>query len=137
VDLASARLNGYTESGSTIYALTYDRLKLDTGTASLGLRTSVALERDYGSLVPQLRLEYQHDFQRTGTASMRYADVLASPVYRANVGDLARNHGLLGIGVGMKRNSGLSLRLEYQNLFDSGTKSNQSIQFNLEYPFNP
>jgi len=137
VDMASARLAGYTETGDSLYALRYDRMSVDTGTASLGLRASVDLQRDFGTLTPLFRVEYQHDFQQTGTAALRYANILSSPVYRADVGDLARNHTLLGLGLRVAGHGRLNLRMEYQNLIDSGTRNNQSVQFNLEYPFGP
>jgi len=85
--------------------------------------------------VPRVRVEYQRDFQGSSDATMSYADLLAGPLYRANVGNTARNHALVGIGTQAQFNSGLSLRVEYQALFDAGTHANQSILLGIEKTF--
>lgn len=135
LDLARAQLDGYTEHGDATYALDYRGQNVRTSTGALGLRAEFRLKRDFGTLVPRVRVEYQRDFQGSSDATMSYADLLAGPLYRANVGNTARNHALVGIGTQAQFNSGLSLRVEYQALFDAGTHANQSILLGIEKTF--
>lgn len=135
LDLARAQLEGYTEHGDSTYALDYRGQNVRTSTGALGLRAEFRLKRDFGMLVPRVRVEYQRDFQGSSDATMSYADLLAGPLYRANVGNTARNHALIGIGTQAQFNSGLSLRIEYQALFDAGTHANQSILLGIEKTF--
>ncbi|WP_213949602.1 putative Ig domain-containing protein [Luteibacter sp. dw_328] len=135
LDLARAQLDGYTEHGDSTYALDYRGQNVRTSTGALGLRAEFRLKRDFGMLVPRVRVEYQRDFQGSSDATMSYADLLAGPLYRANVGSTARNHALLGIGAQAQFNSGLTLRVEYQALFDAATHANQSILLGIEKTF--
>jgi outer membrane autotransporter protein len=137
LDVSSARLDGYTEQGSALYALRYDAQTVKTTTGSVGVRMAFPLKRDFGMMTPRLRLEYQHDFQGSSSATMRYADLPAGPVYRTNFDDRSRNHALLGLGMQLQTSHGLMLRAEYQSLFDSSSRNNQSIQLGVEAPFNP
>jgi uncharacterized protein YhjY with autotransporter beta-barrel domain len=135
LDVARAQLDGYTERGDSAYALDYHGQKVRTSTGALGLRAEFRLKRDFGTLVPRVRVEYQRDFQGSSDATMTYADLLSGPLYRTSVGDSARNHRLLGLGAQAQFNNGLSLRMEYQALFDSGTHANQSILLGIEKTF--
>ena len=137
LDIASARLDAYTEHGDALYSLHYDEQTVKTTTGSVGLRMNYPVKRDFGMLAPQLRVEYQHDFQGDSTATMRYADLLSGPLYRATVGGQSRNHTLLGVGLQLQTWRGLMFRVEYQNLFDDSSRNNQSILLGLEAPFNP
>jgi len=135
LDVSRAQLDGYTERGDATYALDYRGQTVRTSTGALGLRAEFRLKRDFGVLVPRVRVEYQRDFQGASNATMSYADLLAGPLYRSTVGDNARNHTLLGVGIQAQFDSGLSLRAEYQALFDSGTHANQSILLGIEKTF--
>ena len=135
LDVARAQLDGYTERGDATYALYYRGQTVRTSTGALGLRAAFRLKRDFGTLVPRVRVEYQRAFQGASNAKMSYADLLAGPLYRANVGDTARKHTLLALGVQAQFDSGLTLRAEYQALFDSGTHANQSILLGIEKAF--
>jgi outer membrane autotransporter protein len=135
LDVARAQLDGYTERGDATYALDYRGQTVRTSTGALGLRAEFRLKRDFGVLVPRVRVEYQRDFQGASNARMSYADLLAGPLYRATIGDTARNHTLLGLGIQAQFDSGLTLRAEYQALFDSGTHANQSILLGIEKTF--
>ncbi|PWK85924.1 outer membrane autotransporter protein [Fulvimonas soli] len=136
-DFARASLDGYTEHGDDIYALRYDGQTVKTSTGVLGLRAQWLAKRDYGVWMPQLRVEFRHDFQGASTAAMRYADLLGGPLYRASLDNTSRNHTLVGAGVMLQTLRNLSVRLEYQNLLDNSTRDNQSIQLGVEKKFDP
>ncbi|MBB3226605.1 outer membrane autotransporter protein [Luteibacter sp. Sphag1AF] len=135
LDIAHATLDPYTEHGDNLYALSYDGQTVKTTTGSLGVRLEWAAKRDYGIWLPRLRAEYQHDFQGSSDATMRYADLLSGPVYRASLLDQSHNHMLLGAGIQLQMLRGWLIRFEYQNLLDNTTRDNQSVTFGLEKTF--
>lgn len=135
LDIASARLDGYTEQGDAIYALNYNSELVKTTTTSVGIRADYLFKEDYGTVAPQIRLEYAHDFEGSSEATMSYADLLAGPLYRTQVDPLTENHILLGIGVNWQFNNNLMLRLEYENQFNAGDQNDQSVLINLQKKF--
>ncbi len=137
LDLAHATLDGYTEHGGGIYALSYQHQTVDSSTGSLGLRGDWVIKRDYGVWMPRFRIEYQRDFEGAGQATMRYADLLTGPVYHATLNQQVRNHTLLGLGLQLQTLRGLMLRVEYQNLLDNSSHDNQSILLGVEQKFKP
>jgi outer membrane autotransporter protein len=135
-DLARAHLDAYTEHGDAIYALHYEQQTIGTTSGSLGLRTNWTLKRDFGTLLPMFRVEYQHDFEGNSTATMQYANASAGPLYRTALEGQSRDRMLLGLGLQSYCNSGLTIGFEYQNLVDNSSENNQSIRLSLEFPFN-
>ncbi|WP_413894718.1 autotransporter domain-containing protein [Pantoea ananatis] len=53
-----------------------------TTTGNLGLRLEWRRQTSWGRLTPQFRLEYQHDFQGRGDATLGYADIVGGTLYR-------------------------------------------------------
>ncbi len=135
IDDASAHLNGYTEQGDDIYALNYQNQTVRTTTGSLGVRANYLIKEDYGTVMPQIRVEYEHDFQGSSQATMSYADLLAGPIYRAQVDPLTQNHFLIGVGVNWQLNNHWLLRLEYENMINAGDQNDQSILINMQKKF--
>ena len=131
VDVAQATLDGYTESGDALYSLAYGDMDVDTTTGNLGLRADYRMRTGWGLFSPQLRLEYQHDFQGNGAATMQYADFLTGPVYRAELDDFDRNRVNVGLG-GLFGFDTWSLRLEYRGLIGSGGDSDHGVLLNIE-----
>jgi large repetitive protein len=135
IDLANAHLDAYTEQGDAIYALTYGKEMVKTTTATLGVRANYLFKEDYGDVMPQIRLEYGHDFQGSSEATMSYADLLAGPIYRAQVDPLTQNHFTIGLGVNWQLKSNWMLRLEYENMINAGDQNDQSVLLNVQKKF--
>ncbi|MEI2429469.1 putative Ig domain-containing protein [Lysobacter yananisis] len=132
LDVARATLDGYTESGDAQYALNYRDLDVDTTTTSLGLRLDYRHPVRWGTFSPQLRLEYQHDFQDASYAIMSYADMVGGPFYRARLQGLDRNRFVFGLGAVLQTERDWALRLEYRGLFGSGNDDDNSFMINIE-----
>jgi outer membrane autotransporter protein len=137
LDLARASLDGYTETGDSIFALDYQRQTVKTSTATLGILAQWTAKRDYGTWAPQLRAEFGHDMQGSSQATMRYADLINGPLYQATLTGQSRNHTMLGAGVALQMTRGWLLRAEYQNYLDNTSKDNQSILIGVEKKFDP
>jgi outer membrane autotransporter protein len=132
LDIARATLDGYTESSDPIHALRYQDQDVDTTTTSLGLRMEYRVPVSYGMFSPQLRLEYQHDFQDDSSVTMSYADLLGGPLYRGEIEGLERNRFVFGLGALLQTERDFTLRFEYRGLLGSDGDSDHGVQLNLE-----
>lgn len=130
IDFSQARLDGYTERGDPTFALRYDQMDVDTGTASLGLRVDYRLRTGWGMFAPQLRVEHQHDFTSDAKAQIRYAD-LFGPIFEADVLGFERDRTSLGLGLLFNTNKDWSFRIEYRALVGDNDTDN-SVQFGVE-----
>ncbi|WP_189644632.1 putative Ig domain-containing protein [Luteimonas gilva] len=132
LDLARARLDGYTEQGDPTHALAFQRQDVDTATANLGLRMDYRHDLSWGTFSPQLRLEFQHDFEDDGSATMRYADLPAGPLYRALVRSLDSNRTIFGLGFALQTEHDLRFRVEFRTLFDGDGETDNGFLLNIE-----
>ena len=123
LDMARATLDSYTETGDPLLALRYESMDVDTTTGSVGLRVDYRRKTTWGMFSPQLRLEYQHDFDADAEAGIRYADGLG-PFYRADVTGYDRNRFVFGLGALMRTDTDWTFRLEYRGLIDSEDRDN-------------
>ncbi len=132
VDVARATLDGYVEDGVAPFALRYDDMDVATTTGNLGLRLEWRREVAWGRLTPQLRVEYQRDFQGRGDATLSYADLNGGPFYRTGQSAFDRNRLMVGIGAALLTEQGLSTRLEYRGITDGDSNNDQTWMINLE-----
>lgn len=132
LDMARATLDRYTERGDAVYALDYREQDVETTTTSLGVRLDYRNDVSWGTFSPQLRLEYQHDLQDDGSATLGYADFPAGPLYRALVQGLDRNRVVFGIGAALRTEHDLMFRFEYRGLLGSDGDSDHGVLLNLE-----
>ncbi len=132
LDLARARLDGYTEQGDALYALRYADMDVDTSTGNVGLRIDYRQQLSRGLFSPQLRLEYQHDFQGGDSATLGYADQLYGPFYRSGMEVFDRNRFLIGLGAQFSTDAGLSTRIEYRGVVGNSEEADHGLMLNLE-----
>ncbi|MFO3706358.1 putative Ig domain-containing protein [Xanthomonas codiaei] len=132
VDVARATLDGYVEDGVAPFALRYADMDVATSTGNLGLRLEWRREVAWGRLTPQLRVEYQRDFQGRGDATLSYADLSGGPFYRTGQAAFDRNRLMVGIGAALLTEQGLSTRLEYRGITDGDSGNDQTWMINLE-----
>jgi outer membrane autotransporter protein len=129
-------LNGFSESGDAVDALTYGTQTVRTSQAVAGVRASGKLPWDNGWLIPHARLEVGHDFQGTSNASLSYAfipsagswSVLANP-YSANGTSLRA-----GLGGDWQLQSDLLITTEYEYLLMPHARD-QSIRIGVQKQF--
>lgn len=132
VDVARATLDGYVEQGVAPFALRYADMDVATSTGNLGLRLEWRREVAWGRFTPQLRVEYQRDFQGRGDATLSYADLSGGPFYRTGQAAFDRNRLMVGIGAALLTEQGLSTRLEYRGITDGDSGNDQIWMINLE-----
>ncbi|WP_309919932.1 putative Ig domain-containing protein [Xanthomonas sp. 1678] len=132
VDMARATLDAYSEAAMAPYALHYADMDVSTTTGNLGLRLEWRREMSWGQFTPQLRMEYQRDFQGRGDATLSYADLSGGPLYRTGLSVFDRNRLMLGLGAVFTTEQGLSTRVEYRGVTDGDSGSDQTWMFNVE-----
>jgi len=126
LDLASTRLDQTTESGADQYNLAYSAQNIPTTRLALGLRGETSFKLKSGTTAkPYVRLEYQHDFEKSGVAEMRFANQLGGPVYQLDSASSTRNTSLLGVGSKYLFRKSLALDFYYQ--FSYSAASNTRI----------
>jgi uncharacterized protein with beta-barrel porin domain len=133
-DVARGDLDAYTETGDAIFSLAYDKMAVDTNTGSAGLRIDYRRETSWGMLVPQFRVEYQHDFRADGAQVMRYADLPSGPFYSTSLSEFDRTRLILGAGVRFDFSSGWSMKFDYRGLIGSDDRDH-GLQFNIDKKF--
>lgn len=132
VDISRATLDGYVEQGDPAFSLAYGDQDVDSTTGNIGLRFESRHETAWGAFAPQVRLEYQHDFNGDSSATMQYADLLTGPIYRADLAGFDRNRFMAGVGGVFYLPRALSLRAEYRGLFGNGGDRDNGFMLNLE-----
>ncbi|MBD7923830.1 putative Ig domain-containing protein [Xanthomonas bonasiae] len=133
VDMARATLDAYSEAAMAPYALHYADMDVSTTTGNLGLRLEWRREMSWGQFTPQLRVEYQRDFQGRGDATLSYADIVdAGLLYRTGLSVFDRNRLMLGLGAVFTTEQGLSTRVEYRGVTDGDSGNDQTWMFNVE-----
>lgn len=135
LDVARATLDAFTESGDPSSALHYDEQDIDTTTGNLGLTLAYKYPVSFGVISPQLRLEYQHDFQGDSAITMNYADMFGGPFYHTSIDGLAQDRFMLGLGMNIQTTQDFALRLEYRGLFGSDGSTDNGFLINLGKTF--
>jgi uncharacterized protein YhjY with autotransporter beta-barrel domain len=128
-------LDAYTETGDPLHALDYDAQSLRALTVDLGLRLDYRAQTAFGMVSPQLRIEYQHDLQRSGDATLRYADWLDGPVYRVRPQGYSRDRFELGLGVQFEFGQAWQLGIGHRLLIGDDGDRDHGTQLNLDMRF--
>ncbi|WP_448112323.1 putative Ig domain-containing protein [Mesorhizobium amorphae] len=135
LDVAHATLDAFTEKGDPSLALHYGEQDIDTVTGNLGLRLAYKIPVSFGVITPQLRLEYQHDFEGDSAITMNYADMFGGPFYHTSIDGSAKDRFMLGLGMNVQTTQDFSVRLEYRGLFGSDGGTDNGFLINLGKKF--
>lgn len=109
----TARLDAFTETGSALWALSYDDRSVQSLQGVLGVRW----ERDFGVGSPNvwspgLRFELSNEFADAEGQTLRYADWLDGPSYGFDPDGWSRTQAMLGLSLGLTGEHGWSVRGE-------------------------
>jgi uncharacterized protein with beta-barrel porin domain len=114
LDYASVRLDDSTETGAGAYALTYSGQTSSSLQGSLGIRAESIHATSFGGVVPRVRAELRHEFQRQGDTTLAYADQPAGTRYGVPGASTSGTALVLGIGSEFLLRDGWSVGLDYQ-----------------------
>lgn len=114
LDVVRMFLDGYRETGSDIWALSYDPMNDTTLSGVLGARASYAIPMNWGVLTPGGRVEYTHAFQGGYAQNLNYADLVGvAPGYSSFGTAMAQDTISLGLSLRAVTHGATSLELEY------------------------
>ncbi|MCP3709817.1 autotransporter outer membrane beta-barrel domain-containing protein [Paraburkholderia sp. CNPSo 3274] len=131
---SEATLNQYSESGAGIDSLTYFGQTVTTVSGTFGIRTEYALATKWGVLLPQARLEYQHDFNGQSTVGIAYADLSsAGPAYFVTTTPFSQNRMLVDVGSRFQMRW-MTLGLDYSVMFGNNSFL-QTVRLSLSAPW--
>ena len=116
MDVAQARLDGYSEDGDPSQALRYGDESIATRTRTFGLRGKFRHKTRWGMVEPRMRVEFLHDFHSQDGTSVQYVDQPDGPQYfLAPQGDGGNRH-VLELGVVFNTRL-LTLNLQYLGVY--------------------
>lgn len=108
---------GYAEArrfGDPTGSLAFSSQTTSTVTGALGLRGKYDMPMSWGVFSPRARVEYNHAFQRSGSATLQFADWLSGPSYAITPGLDQSDTALIGLGTDVRLEQGLFLAFDYQ-----------------------
>lgn len=121
----AARLDAYAETGADIYNLSFARREPESFASILGARGSIALPASIGLFTPRGRIEWRHEFNRSGAQALDYADIVGANGlgygYLIDDDHWARDEIQLEIGTGLEVENGWTLGVDLGGRFGSGT----------------
>ena len=124
VEVLNADLDAYAETGSPIWALSYEARSVESLQGALGLRYEQEVLRGHDLWVPGVRVEWTHEFGDSGTQGLRYADWLDGPGYAIGQEGWERSRFNLGLSLGWRARDGWSWTGEYNGAFSNGEAMN-------------
>lgn len=135
LDLMRTTLDAYTETGDPVWALAYGPMDLDHRLLSAGLRLDTTRELAWGTLTPQLRMEYQHVLEGRGETWVRYADLPGGTAFNAVGLETDHNRLVLGLGASLATASGWTWMLEVGGELTGDGESSTGAQLGVQKQF--
>jgi outer membrane autotransporter protein len=120
IEATNAELDAYTESGSPLWALSYDARDVESLQGVVGARYAWTHQERDSTWTPSVRLEYRNEFADGGLQSLRYADWLTGPVYQIESSGWDRSEFVLDVGLNMTTESGWKTATEVGGRFSNG-----------------
>ncbi len=134
VDVVKVFLDAYSETGSAVWALAYDRLETTTVSGVAGLRANYTIPVEWGTVTPGVRLEYRHAFEGGFTQRLGYAD-LGGAGYAITGTPAVRDSLTGGVSLRMMTLDGISIDLEYLLTTDAEVIQNQQVRAAVRVAF--
>ncbi|WP_342730798.1 Ig-like domain repeat protein [Bradyrhizobium sp. B117] len=114
LDVVRATLDGYSETGSSAWALSYDRMNTTSIASVLGGRLAYPILQSWGVLTPAVRAEWRHAFDGGYVQGLNYVDLVGlTSGYALSGTSTARDTMTGGLSVRADVGNALSLDLEY------------------------
>ena len=128
------KLDGFTEEGDSD-ALKFDDMDFSTLTSTLGLRGEYTIQRSWGSISPQARLEYSHDFDGSSRQKVGYADLGSDEMSSIHDNGEDDDYLALGLGLDIEAFEIWSFGLEYQTAIGQEDEEQHRIQARIAARF--
>lgn len=124
LDLARTRLDAATESGSGQFDLNYGAQDIPTNSLAFGVRGETTVFLRSGTVArPYFRVEYLHDFAKSGVAQMSFVNRLPGVVYQIDSTRINTNTARVALGSSYQFRKAVVLDFYYQFSYTSATKT--------------
>ncbi len=136
LDIVRAALDGYGETGSSIWALSYDRMNTTSVASVIGGRLAYPMLQSWGVLTPIARAEWRHAFDGGYVQSLNYVDLVGlASGYTLSGTSTARDTLTGGLALRADVGSALSLDLEYLLTSSVSGIESQRVRGAMKYGF--
>lgn len=134
LDVTKLSLGGYTENGSSPWAIAYRSLDVASLSGVLGMRITWNEAMDWGLLTPLVRLEYRHDFLGGYDQSLYFASGAGSASYSIPSAAAEMDAYTAGLGLDAAMANGVGIAFEY-DFSGSAVSRTQSLRFMVRRAF--
>lgn len=135
LDISRASLNGYSENTGSTFDLAFLDQKVKFTSIGAGARFKYHQKAIWGELLPQLRVEYQWNVERSADARVAYADQISSPFSNMILSGIGREELTLGAKMEMLFVPDWALAFEYIGRVSSGAGTDNMIQIGIKHAF--
>lgn len=121
--------DGYTETGGNGAALIVGSTRTDSVQSALGARLDKSYQTSYGTLVPQVKAQWVHEYKRgrQGILAQFSADTTGETSFATYAATPVSDFVDLSVGVTLVRAQNLSISARYQLQLGAGFVSNSGI----------
>ena len=135
-DFLSARLNGYSEQGSSSYALSYDGASVNSRSTAVGVVSYYDFHLASGTLTPSVKAQYMHAYGRNINQGMYYSDLGSSGGhYLLSMSVIPQNMQSLGVDFTYKTRGGLTAGLTYTGSMGSSSYRSHALRAEIRVGF--
>tara|TARA_R110001583_G_scaffold5272_1_gene28730 strand:- start:720 stop:2285 length:1566 start_codon:yes stop_codon:yes gene_type:complete len=134
-NVSSIKLDRYSDIGTSIYALNYDKSKTNSETVSTGLNVFYDIQIKAATLTPSFKLAYSHNFSGSFSQNMMYSDSSATGnTYNLSSESSPQNIGSIGLGLKYKASQGVFVDIEFLTSTGSNSYHSNSFNFGISIP---
>ncbi|MCP3469353.1 Ig-like domain repeat protein [Bradyrhizobium sp. CCGUVB1N3] len=136
LDVVRAALDAYSETGSSLWALTYDSMNTTSVASVIGGRLAYPMLQSWGVLTPTARAEWRHAFDGGYTQTLNYVDLVGLASGYTLSGTSTSRDTLTG-GLGLRAEVGRALSLDLEYLLTSSVSGieSQRVRGAVKYGF--
>ena len=134
LDAIRSTLDPYSETGSSLWALSYQRTTSTAISGSAGVRATQDIPVSWGTLSVTARVEDRARLHGSYTQQLSYADLVGGSVYSVTDQSLSNNVVLGGLGLRGTRHS-VGFQAEYEFSSASGGGYAQTLRLGMRLPF--
>ncbi|WP_097459084.1 Ig-like domain repeat protein [Mangrovitalea sediminis] len=134
LDAVHMMLAPYTETGSTLWALSYQQMTTNAVSGAIGSRATYGIPVSWGRLSVAARLENRSRLKGSYNQQLSYAQLLGGTVYTVTDQGLSSNQIVSGIGLRVLTDR-VSVQADYQLSASGGQVEEQSIFGKVSLPF--
>jgi uncharacterized protein YhjY with autotransporter beta-barrel domain len=134
LEAVDIHLNPYTENGSSLWALNYNKVDAASINAVAGARVAYPIPKDWGVLTPMVRVEYTHAFGGGYSQGLGYPGQ-TEPTYTISGEPIGTDEYTVGLILKAEVADNLNLDIEYSFTGSAQQLQGQQIRATVSHAF--